>query len=61
MYLQCILLWMSVQINKRSHKTGQLRKALKEEKFQNGEIFQTMYTKLKEFHTGKVNLGIQLF
>ena len=37
------------------------KESFKKREILNGEIFQTMYTKLKRFHTGKVNLGFQLF
>ena len=40
---------------------GQLRKVLKEEKVQNGEIFQTIHTKLKKFHAGKANWEFSYF
>ena len=38
----------------RSHKTGQQKKVLKEKKFLNGGIFQTLFTKLKvKYRKGK--------
>ena len=41
----------------RSHKTGQQRKVLKEKKFLNGGIFQTLFTKFKKLNIEKVNMG----
>ena len=37
------------------------KESFKRREILNGEIFQTMYTKLKRFHTGIVNMGFQLF